>query len=163
MNNSNLEFRKIKSLKFLYEINSNGTILRNIKSKKQAKIRLIDNEYIGTVKIHNQYIQVKITNIVAECWLGYKYLGYKYCEIKHKDNNTHNNDYRNLEYIHNNKKPVMIIQDNQMIIQDNQSIKFESYSACSKYISEQTNHNVKRIMNKLNQKRKYIYGYHIRY
>ena len=26
-NNSNLEFRKIKSLKFLYEVNENGTIL----------------------------------------------------------------------------------------------------------------------------------------
>ena len=40
MNNSNLEFRKIKSLKFLYEINENGTILRNVKSKKQIKIKL---------------------------------------------------------------------------------------------------------------------------
>ena len=38
--NSNLEFRKIKSLKYLYEINSNGTILRNVKSKKQLKIKL---------------------------------------------------------------------------------------------------------------------------
>ena len=32
-NNSNLEFRKIKSLQFLYEINENGTIIRNVKSK----------------------------------------------------------------------------------------------------------------------------------
>ena len=28
--NSNLEFRKIKSLNFLYEVNSNGTIFRNV-------------------------------------------------------------------------------------------------------------------------------------
>lgn len=40
MNNSNLEFRKIPSLDFLYEVNSNGTILRNVKSKKQSKIVL---------------------------------------------------------------------------------------------------------------------------
>ena len=39
-NNSNLEFRKIKSLKYLYEINENGTIFRNVKSKKQNKIVL---------------------------------------------------------------------------------------------------------------------------
>ena len=39
MNNSNLEFRKIKSLKFLYEINENGTILRNVKSKKHIKMK----------------------------------------------------------------------------------------------------------------------------
>ena len=40
VNNSNLEFRKIKSLSYLYEINSNGTILRNVKSKRQIKIFL---------------------------------------------------------------------------------------------------------------------------
>ena len=40
MNNSNLEFRKIKSLNFLYEVNENGTIFRNVKSKKQLKIKL---------------------------------------------------------------------------------------------------------------------------
>ena len=39
-NNSNLEFRKIKSLQFLYEVNENGTIFRNTKSKKQLKIKL---------------------------------------------------------------------------------------------------------------------------
>ena len=33
--NSNLEFRKIKSLNFLYEVNENGTILRNVKSKNR--------------------------------------------------------------------------------------------------------------------------------
>ena len=37
--NANLEFRKIKSLLFLYEINSNGTIVRNVKSKKRTKIQ----------------------------------------------------------------------------------------------------------------------------
>ena len=37
-NNANLEFRKIKSLNFLYEVNSNGTILRNVKSKRHTKI-----------------------------------------------------------------------------------------------------------------------------
>ena len=38
--NSNLEFRKLKSLKYLYEVNENGTIFRNVKSKKQLRIKL---------------------------------------------------------------------------------------------------------------------------
>ena len=37
MSTSNLEFRKIPSLKFLYEVNSNGTVIRNVKSKRHLK------------------------------------------------------------------------------------------------------------------------------
>ena len=39
-NHINREFRKIKSLQFLYEVNDDGTILRNVKSKKHIKIIL---------------------------------------------------------------------------------------------------------------------------
>lgn len=38
MSQSNLEFRKIKSLKFLYEISLDGKHIRNVKSKKEIKI-----------------------------------------------------------------------------------------------------------------------------
>ena len=38
--NANLEFRKIPSLKYLYEVNENGAVFRNVKSKKQCQIRL---------------------------------------------------------------------------------------------------------------------------
>ena len=41
--NSNLEFGKIKSLNFLYEVNENGTIFRNVKSKKCAASPLRNN------------------------------------------------------------------------------------------------------------------------
>ena len=34
----NREFRKIPSLKFLYEVSEDGRIFRNVKSKKQNKI-----------------------------------------------------------------------------------------------------------------------------
>ena len=34
----NLEFRKIPSLQFLYEVNSNGTVIRNVKSKRHLKL-----------------------------------------------------------------------------------------------------------------------------
>ena len=40
MTKSNLEFRKIPSLKYLYEISEDGRIMRNAKSKKQIAIRL---------------------------------------------------------------------------------------------------------------------------
>ena len=57
--NSNLEFRKIKSLNFLYEVNENGTIFRNAKSKKQLKIKLdmrhSNMGYYMTL-VHNQSI-----------------------------------------------------------------------------------------------------------
>lgn len=33
-----MEFRKIPSSNFLYEINEDGTIIRNVKSKKHRKI-----------------------------------------------------------------------------------------------------------------------------
>lgn len=31
VNKPNLEFRKIPSLQFLYEVNENGTVIRNVK------------------------------------------------------------------------------------------------------------------------------------
>lgn len=103
--NSNLEFRKVKSLKFLYEINENGTIFRNVKSKKQLKIKLdyhhSDKGYYVTFvhfggRKNPQIKRVMIHQAVAECWLGDKPDGY---EVDHIDRNPHNNDYRNLRYV----------------------------------------------------------------
>lgn len=106
MNNSNLEFRKIKSLKYLYEINENGTIFRNVKSKKQSLIKLDyhhskDGYYVTFVHIggrskDSKVIRCMIHKIVAECWLGDCPPG---MEVDHKDRNSHNNDWRNLRYV----------------------------------------------------------------
>ena len=89
--NSNLEFRKIKSLKFLYEVNENGTIFRNVKSKKQLKIKLdyhhSDAGYYTTF-VHlggrkdSKIVRVPIHRAVAECWLGDIPDGY---EVDHID------------------------------------------------------------------------------
>lgn len=101
MNNSNLEFRKIKSLQFLYEINENGTILRNVKSKKQIKIFLDmyhskTGYYAAFVSLKGVVTRVMIHKVVAECWLGDRPDGF---EIDHIDRNSHNNHYSNLRYV----------------------------------------------------------------
>ena len=104
--NANREFRKIPSLKYLYEINDNGTIVRNVKSKKQLKIKLdyhhskagyyVTFVHIGGRGPNSRTIRVMIHRVVAECWLGPCPDGY---EVDHRDRDSHNNDYRNLRYV----------------------------------------------------------------
>lgn len=133
MNNSNLEFRKIPSLKFLYEVNSNGTIFRNVKSKKQLKIKLDFHHSevgyyatfvrIGGRKPNAKTIRVMIHSVVAECWLGKKPAGY---EIDHIDRNSHNNDYRNLRYV---------TKSEQMKNRDHSRIAVQGTENCMKYVA----------------------------
>lgn len=106
MNNSTLSFRKIPSLDLLYEVNENGTILRNIKSKKQIKIFLDlhhskSGYYAALVNLKGKTTRVMIHKAVAECWLGPKPEG---LEIDHIDRNTHNNHYSNLRYVNHSEQ-----------------------------------------------------------
>lgn len=107
-NNSNREFqyRKIKSLQFLYEINENGTVLRNVKSKKHLHIKLDTHHpnkgyYVAFVNIKGVVKRVMIHKAVAECWLGDKPDGY---EVDHIDRNPHNNHYTNLRYVNHSEQ-----------------------------------------------------------
>lgn len=182
--NSNLEFRKIKSLNFLYEINENGTIFRNVKSKKQNKIKLDMHHskkgyYVTFCRIKGIVKRVMIHRVVAECWLGDCPDGY---EVDHKDRNTHNNHYSNLRYVtkseqmknrdHSNisktgsinlenakkerMKPVKIIGCNEEKI-------FKSYMECSKYLAQKYQKTFEHIRYKLKNKRSHIYDYDIIY
>lgn len=183
-NNSNLEFRKIKSLNYLYEINSNGTILRNVKSKKQSKIKLDFHHskkgyYVTFVHIKDKFKRVMIHKVVAECWLGKKPKGY---EIDHIDRNSHNNDYRNLRYVtkseqmknrdHTNiSKTGSINLENArrlrskavLIYGNNKIKKFKSFADCSRYLSNEYNVPFETIRYKLKSHRKHIYDYKIEY
>ena len=162
MNNSNLEFRKIKSLKFLYEVNENGTIFRNVKSKKQSKIKLdmhhSDTGYYVTF-VHmggrkNPVIKrVMIHRVVAECWLGDCPDG---MEVDHIDRNSRNNDYRNLRYVTRSEQMknrdhtrisakgatnLAIARWNRMkpvvLVSADASMRvFESYASCARFLSD---------------------------
>lgn len=68
--NSNLEFRKIPSLKFLYEIDQSGKYIRNVKSKKYAKTMFDTKIKAYTVKItiNNTSKTHRIQDLLNECW-----------------------------------------------------------------------------------------------
>ena len=67
--NANREFRKIPSLKFLYEINRTGTIVRNVKSKKHLRIERQGKQYTVLVpQGKRDYISISIPYILSECW-----------------------------------------------------------------------------------------------
>lgn len=186
--NSNLEFRKIKSLKYLYEVNSNGTIFRNVKSKKQSLIKLdkhhSDKGYYCTFvhlggRKNPKIVRVMIHKVVAECWLGDKPEG---MQIDHIDRNPHNNDYRNLRYVthseqmknrdHSNiskkgSKNLAIARAQRMkpvrIIGNGITKDFCSYSACANYISTNYNKPKGTIMDRLKKHRRHIFDFDLIY
>lgn len=187
--NSNLEFRKIKSLKYLYEVNENGTIFRNIKSKKQLKIKLDmhhskDGYYATFVHIggrsKDSYIKrIMIHSVVAECWLGDRPDG---CEIDHIDRNTHNNDYRNLRYV--TKSEQMKNRDHSKISKNGSQnleaarknrmkpveiwseflfMHFESMADCARFLGNKYQVDPEHIRSRLKNKRKHIFDFDVSY
>lgn len=99
--NRELEYRKIPSLEFLYEVNENGTVIRNVKSKRHLKCfkknHNSNTEYWCTqININKHIRKVFLHRVVAECWLGPRPEG---MQVDHIDRNSLNNDYRNLRYV----------------------------------------------------------------
>lgn len=183
--NSNLEFRKIRSLDFLYEINENGTILRNIKSKKQIKIILDKHHsesgyYTAFICVKKEVKRVTIHKVVAECWLGERPYG---LQIDHIDRNSHNNHYTNLRYVNhseqmknrvlgervvkqaiaNCKKWTEYISKPVIIYKNNISIEFPSMNECSRYLGGIYNGKSELFRDRLRKRRKHIRDYDIKY
>lgn len=184
MNNSNLEFRKIKSLDCKYEVNSNGTIFRNSVSKKQSKIILdthhSDKGYYTTfVNMNKKVKRVTIHRVVAECFIGPCPEGY---QVDHRDRDSRNNDYRNLRYVtiseqmknrdhsnisakgslnfeianHERMKPVYLSGNNEIK-------KFESYAETARFLSDKYNTKFDCERSKLKKNRSHIHDYDVYY
>lgn len=181
MQNANLEFRKIPSLQFLYEVNENGTVFRNVKSKKQNLIKLDFHHskagyYVTFVKLKGRSTRVMIHKVVAECWLGPKPEG---LEIDHIDRNSHNNDYRNLRYVTHSEQMRNRELSQRIIDQATRNVQayvktimvpcavngqwFESTSAAARYISEQVGVDAEKVRYRLKNRRSSIYGFSITY
>jgi len=184
--NSNLEFRKIKSLLFLYEVNENGTILRNVKSKRRIQIRLDKHHneygyYAAFVNIKGKVKRVMMHKVVAECWLGDRP---PKMQIDHIDRNAHNNHYSNLRYVthsenmKNRKLSDRIIKQatrncyeytmkyvaKPVKIMYGTDVKtFSSMIECSKYMASLYDVKSESIRSKLKKRRSHIYDYDIVY
>ena len=175
---SELEFRKIPSLDNKYEINENGTILRNVNTKRNLKI-FLDNHhskfgyYASFINFKGIVRRVMIHKIVAECWIGPKPDN---LEIDHIDRNSHNNHYTNLRYVTHSEqmknrilspriinqakrncrkylveevmKPVKVIENSGEIL------SFESISACARYLSDKYNCKFETVRKEILGKRK---------
>lgn len=98
---TNREFRKIPSLDYLYEVNEDGTVIRNVKSKRNLKCfkkhHNSDTEYWCTqVNLKHKVRKVYLHRAVAECWYGPRPEG---MQVDHIDRNSLNNSYKNLRYV----------------------------------------------------------------
>ena len=93
-----MEFRKIESLKKLYEISPSG-VLRNVKTGNVVKGYTEKNGY-QRVKIENKElgcaVRTTIHRLVAEVFLPNPE---GKTQINHKDLNKQNNDVSNLEWV----------------------------------------------------------------
>ena len=187
--NSNLEFRAVPSLQFLYEVNANGTILRNIKSKKQIKIKNDMHHsknggyYMAFVNIKGQPRRVMLHSIVAECWLGEKPIG---MEIDHIDRDSHNNWYWNLRYVtHSEQMKNRQLSERLIKIATNncyeytmkyvakpvcikkkdetEIMQFPSMIQCSSYIADVYGQKPEQVRHKLKKRRSVIFDYEIEY
>ena len=181
MQNANLEFRKIPSLQFLYEVNENGTIFRNVKSKKQLKIKLDMHHskvgyYATFVNIKGKISRVMLHRVVAECWLGPIPQG---MEVDHIDRNPHNNDYRNLRYVDHSGQMRNRVLSQRIIDQATKNTQewvakisipckvndkeFTSISAASRFIGNLVGVESEAVRAKLKKRRANILGFDISY
>ena len=179
--NLNLEFRKVPSMFFLYEVNGNGTVVRNVQSKRHLKI-IVDYHHspagycMTFVNIKGKVRRISIAKIVAECWLGPKPEGY---EIDHINRNSQDNHYTNLRYVTHSEqmKNRVLSQETIDRVKYNCSlyresisipvnidgIPFPSIAAGARFIANTFGIPFENVRSRLKQKRKSVYGLDVQY
>ena len=181
---ANLEFRKIPSLYFLYEVNGDGTIIRNVKSKKHLKCfkksHNSKTEYWCTqVNIKHRVRKVFLHRVVAECWLGPRPEG---MQVDHIDRNSLNNHYTNLRYV--TKSEQMLNRDYSsfeeqalknlaiknggklnpvILVRDGKSYEFPTARRAAKFLTTVYDKNEKCFNDKFYHRRKRIFDYDVIY
>ncbi len=176
----NREFRKIPSLKFLYEVSEDGRTVRNVKSKKQLKqVKDKGGYYRINTTIKNEQVHRTVHSLVAECWLGEKPEDY---EIDHIDRNSLNNHYSNLRYVTKSEQMKNCDHSNIVkagranleiayqktryplkLIKDGVEQSFESQTAAARHLAAQTGKTVEICRDKFKRRRSHVYGYDVIY
>lgn len=183
--NPNLEFRKIASLDFLYEVSEDGHYIRNVKSKKYIKTFLdmhhSDKGYYACfINLKGKVKRVMLHRVVAECWHGPCPEGY---QVDHIDRNTHNNHYTNLRYVtYSEQMKNRVLSDRIIknatnnclewnakirvpiiVKKEDEEVAFKSLSEASYYIATQVGKSPETVRWRLKQRRSNIYGYDVIY
>ena len=185
--NSNLEhkyaeFRKIPSLQFLYEVNGDGTVIRNVKSKRHLTIRAdyhhSESGYKATfVNIKGKVHRVMVHKVVAECWLGTA--PDELPEVDHINRDSQDNRFDNLRYVsHSGQMKNRVLSDR--IVENakancaawNKRVsvpviingeRYDSIYAAARHMAEKYNTTVEHMRGKLKARRSSIYGDSVQY
>lgn len=180
-NEANLEFRKIPSLFFFYEISEDGSIVRNVKSKRHTKITIDRRKEkapyaFACFNIKGKVYRCPIARLVAECWLGPRPEG---LEIDHINRDSLDNRYTNLRYVtHSEQMKNRVLSDkvlnkckencqrhNQLISKPVviDGIVYPSISSAATFLAIKHGKDYEHMRNKLKKRRANIYGHEIEY
>lgn len=165
-------FRKIPSLQYLYEINSDGTIVRNVKSKRRLKLRttFYDNKEKDKVciwasfSVKGKKVVRAISTLVAECFLDQS-LRTNY--VIHLDGDRTNNDYRNLKYTDGEETIASLIKCNsvpcELTDMEGNRTAFPNLLQAARFIAKKTNSNLHTTYQYLKSRRSFIHGFDVVY